>query len=144
MKPDVDEIVQLAGIIQETYTTTTASNKAKAEGDDVLGHACLFLRDMLLFMEFDDAIKYGDAGRVLQVIKFWAYAFRGAGLTNYAREALEILAIWGKELPDALRQNLEMSWFVNRWGRPRSFIASDLYIEHLNCRVKVWVFFVLP
>lgn len=69
---------------------------------------------------------------MLLVLKQWAYVFRGAGLTNYAREALEILATWSAELPEPLQKNLERAWFVNRWGKKGRFIAADLYIEHLN------------
>lgn len=92
---------------------------------------------MLIFLEFEHAIDYADAGRVLRVLKFWAYSFRGAGLTNYAREALEVLLIWENELPEALQKNLERSWFVNRTGRLGGAIPADLYLEQLNYIVKV-------
>lgn len=88
-------------------------------------------------MEFESAVSHGDAGRVLSIIKLWAYMFRGAGLYNYAREALELLSVWNKEIPKELKANLEMSWFVNRWGKPGRFIAADLYVEHLNRLIKV-------
>lgn len=137
IQPDAGEIKRLAGVIQQKYTTTAAGHKAQDAGDDVLAHACFYLRDVLSFVEFESAVTHGDPGRVLKVLKLWAYMFRGAGLTNYAREALEILVTWNHELPDALRRNLEKSWFINRWGLQKRFIAADLYIEHLNRLVKV-------
>lgn len=136
-RPSVEEIKDLAAMIQKKYTTTEAANLALEKKDEVLAHACLYLRDVLSFMEFESAVTHGDPGRVLKVLKLWVYMFRGAGLTNYAREALEILVTWEKELPDPLKHNLERGWFVNRWGLAKRFIAADLYIEHLNRLVKV-------
>ncbi|KAG8961831.1 hypothetical protein FRC00_011095 [Tulasnella sp. 408] len=136
LKPDVKEIQRLASAISTKYATSVAGLVAKDKGDDVLAHACWFIRDTLTFVEFESAVSQGDAGRVLSIIKLWAYMFRGAGLYNYAREALELLSVWSKELPEELKVNLEMSWFVNRWGKPGRFIAADLYVEHLNRLIK--------
>lgn len=137
LKPDVKEIQRLASVINTKYATSVAGLSAKDQGDDVLAHACWFIRDTLTFVEFESAVSQGDAGRVLRVMKLWSYMFRGAGLYNYAREALELLSVWSTELPPELKANLEMSWFVNRWGKPGRFIAADLYVEHLNRLVKV-------
>lgn len=137
VQPSLHEIKRLASVIQKKYTTTKAANDALEKNDHVLAHACLYLRDVLSFMEFESAVTHGDPGRVLKILKLWVYMFRGAGLTNYAREALEILVSWEKELPDAVKHNLERGWFVNRWGLAKRFIAADLYIEHLNRLVKV-------
>lgn len=49
------------------------------EGDMVFENAILFLRDALLSREFTDAIKCGDLGRVVLVLKVWALGFRGSG-----------------------------------------------------------------
>ncbi|KAG9015670.1 hypothetical protein FRB90_004558 [Tulasnella sp. 427] len=136
MRPDVDEIQRLAGVIASKWATSQAGLAAQRQEDDVLAHACWFLRDTLTFMEFESAVSHADAGRVLKIVKLWSYMFRGAGLYNYAREALELLSVWSKELPAGLKTNLEMSWFVNRWGKPGRFIAADLYVEHLNRLVK--------
>lgn len=136
-KPTAEEIQRLARKIVDEHATTEAGKDAKEKGDDVLAHARYYLRDVLTFLEFESAVTHGDPGRVLKVLKMWALAFRGAGMTRYAREALEILVTWETELPEPLQRNLEKAWFVNRWGRPRRFIAADLYIEHLNRLVKV-------
>lgn len=66
------------------------AKKAKA-GDKVLEKAMLFLRDALILREFTDAIKSGDSGRVLTVLKMWALAFRGSGRTKYAHETLHLI-----------------------------------------------------
>lgn len=134
--PSSDEIKALAQTIQQKYTTSKAAQAAKEKNDDVFTHACLYLRDVLFFMEFESAVSHADAGRVLLVIKYRAYMFHGAGLTNYAWEALEILLIWEHELSGALRRNMEKSWFVNRSGLPGRWFAADLYLEQLNRLVK--------
>jgi hypothetical protein len=89
------------------------------------------------FCEFEHAVCHADAGRVIRIFKYWAFAFRGAGQHNYARECVEVLVKWKYELTDALRTALEKSWFVNRWGKEGRWIASDLYLEQLNFWVKV-------
>jgi len=54
---------------------------------------------------------------MIRIFKYWAFAFRGAGQHNYARECVEVLVKWKYELTDALRAALERSWFVNRWEK---------------------------
>jgi len=48
-------------------------------GDMVFENAVLFLQDTLLSREFTDAVKAGDSGRVVLVLKVWAFSFRGNG-----------------------------------------------------------------
>ncbi|TFK74253.1 hypothetical protein BDN72DRAFT_760067 [Pluteus cervinus] len=119
------------------YANPVSALNAKKFEDDVAAHLIYFIRDALIFCEFEDAVSHADAGRVLRVLKFWAFSFRGAGLHNYARECLEIVLRWKYELTPSLQAALEQSWFVNRWGLSGRWIASDLYLEQLNFWVKV-------
>lgn len=81
------------------YTSTERVEKLRqdrarigaAGGDMVLEGAILFLRDALLSREFADAIKIGDSGRVVLVLKIWALSFRGSGRTKYAYEMLHLV-----------------------------------------------------
>ena len=57
----------------------------------IFENVVLFLRDGLLLREFSDAIKSGDSGRVLLVLKLWAFSFRGSGHTKYAYEVLHLV-----------------------------------------------------
>jgi hypothetical protein len=72
------------------------------KGDMVLENGILFLRDALLTREFADAIKAGDSGRVLVILRMWAFCYRGNGRTKYAHEMLHLLhnliCVWTKEL----------------------------------------------
>ncbi|KAL0068708.1 hypothetical protein AAF712_004037 [Marasmius tenuissimus] len=134
--PTIDEVKATAVKIVSEYTTTAAAETAKGAGDDVLAHNIYFLRDALMFLEFEDAICTADAGRVLRVLKYWCFAFRGAGQHNYARECAEVLLQWRYETTASLRQVLERSWFVNRWGLARRWIPSDLFVEQMNYFTK--------
>jgi hypothetical protein len=60
-------------------------------GDMVFENAILFLRDALISREFSDAVKMGDSGRILLVLKMWALSFRGNGRTKYAYEMLHLI-----------------------------------------------------
>lgn len=109
----------------------------KEIGDDWLAHDIYFIRDALFFCEFEQAVAYADPGRILRVLKYWCFAFRGASQHNYARECAEVLLKWKYELDDMLRKALERSWFVNRWAKEGRWIPADLYLEQLNFWVKV-------
>jgi hypothetical protein len=104
----------------------------KEAGDDWEAHDIYFIRDALIFCEFEQAVAYADSGRVLRVMKYWALSFRGAGQHNYARECAEVLIKWKYELDEMLRRALERAWFINHWGLDGRWIATDLYIEQCN------------
>lgn len=65
--------------------------KLSNEGDMVFENAVLFLRDALISREFTDAIKAGDSGRVVNVLKILALSFRGNGRSKYAYEMLHFI-----------------------------------------------------
>ncbi|KAF8176951.1 hypothetical protein BJ912DRAFT_857190 [Pholiota molesta] len=135
-KPTLQAIEEFAHRFVQNFATIRRAAEAKAIDDDYLAHSIYFIRDALLFCEFEHAVSHADAGRVLRVLKYWAFSFRGAGLHNYARECIEVLIRWEYELDNDLRRALEESWFVNRWGLPGRWIAADLYLEQLNYWVK--------
>ncbi|RDB27091.1 hypothetical protein Hypma_005008 [Hypsizygus marmoreus] len=106
------------------------------KGDMVYENAILFLRDALLTREFTDAIKCGDSGRVVTILKLWALAYRGSGRTKYAHEMLHLLHnllnVWSTELRSAITQN----WLLNPTGKENAFVEVDLVQEHLNFWIK--------
>lgn len=127
----------LAETVCMEFAATKSAEEAKKKNDDWLAHDIYFIRDALLFCEFEDAVSYADAGRVLRVLQYWTFAFRVCGQHNYARECAEILIKWKYETTPALRAALEWAWFMNRFGLPGRWIAADLYLEQLNYWVKV-------
>lgn len=93
-----DELKQHARMIVAQYANGNLVEELRderefgsGEGDMLFENAVLFMRDALILREFADAIKVGDGGRVFKVIQVWTYAFQGAGRTNYANEALELV-----------------------------------------------------
>src|SRR6201986_1651749 len=103
------EVISLARQIREQFANPgEAAKYLEEDGDNVYDHGILFLRDALLLRVFQHGGKFGDPGIVLRVIKVWLYSFRGAGMTNYARESLEVLVQWGSgELTEEMRVALE-------------------------------------
>ncbi|KAJ7157684.1 hypothetical protein C8R43DRAFT_1096056 [Mycena crocata] len=106
------------------------------KGDMVYENAILFLRDALLTREFADAIKAGDSGRILIILRLWAFCYRGNGRTKYAHEMLHLLhnliCVWTKELRSIIVQN----WVGNPQGKANCFVEIDLIQEHLNFWIK--------
>ncbi|KAJ7264138.1 hypothetical protein C8J57DRAFT_1624548 [Mycena rebaudengoi] len=78
------------------------------KGDMVFENAVLFISDALLTREFADAIKAGDSGRIVLILKQFAFTYRANGRTKYAHEMLHINA----------------------------FVEVDLVQEHLNLWIK--------
>lgn len=96
------------------------------------------MRDALFFCEFEHAVSYADAGRVIRVMKYWCLAYHSAGQHNYARECAEVVVKWKYETTEASRAALERAWFYNQWEEDEGrAIATDLYLEQLNFWVKV-------
>ncbi|KAJ7482617.1 hypothetical protein FB451DRAFT_1350610 [Mycena latifolia] len=106
------------------------------KGDMVFENAILFLRDALLTREFADAVKAGDSGRVVIILRLWVFSYRGSGRSKYAHEMLHLLhnliCAWTKELRHVILQN----WLLNPTGKPNSFVEIDLVQEHLNFWIK--------
>ncbi|KAI4527657.1 hypothetical protein K525DRAFT_186089 [Schizophyllum commune Loenen D] len=123
--------------IRVEFATVTAAEDAKRRDDDWYAHDIYFIRDSLIFLEFESAVSWADAGRVLRVMRYWMMMFRGAGQHNYARECAEVLLRWQFETTAAMRAALEKSWFINRFGVAGRWIASDLWLEQCNFHVKV-------
>ncbi|KAE9395955.1 hypothetical protein BT96DRAFT_825506 [Gymnopus androsaceus JB14] len=102
----------------------------------VFENAILFLRDALITREFTDAVRAGDSGRVILVLKIWALSFRGNGRTKYAYEMLHLIHnlenVWPQPVRDAVLNN----WLISTNGR--SFLEVDLMQEHLNYWIKVF------
>ncbi|KAH9161003.1 hypothetical protein EDB89DRAFT_1861941 [Lactarius sanguifluus] len=105
-------------------------------GDMIFENAVLFLRDGLILREFSDAIKSGDSGHVLLVLKLWAFSFRGSGRTKYAYEVLHLLHNVTHVWPEPVVRIVLNNWLVNPTGKANSFVELDLMQEHLNYWIK--------
>jgi hypothetical protein len=107
---------------------------AAHQGDMVFENGCLFLQNALLTWLFADAIKSGDSGLVILVLKQWSFAYQGNGRMKYAHEMLHLLHnltnVWTKEIPvhsttikiDINTSNMDRkvvtkNWLLNLTGR---------------------------
>lgn len=136
-KPTYEDFEQVVTDLALKFASTAAAHDALDAGDEVLGHSILFMRDALLFFEFCDAIRDADVGRMWDIYDVWLWMMRGAGCHNYANELLEMKAQFMYELPPLLRNVVERTWLVNRWGKKGRSIPTDLYLEHNNGFIKV-------
>ena len=107
--------------VQTSVVTKLRQERARSErekketdatpaGDVVFENAVLFLRDALISREFSDAVKAGDLGRVLLILKTWALSFRGNGRSKYAYEMLHLIhnlmKVWSSEVRYVLKSYL--------------------------------------
>ncbi|KAF8172686.1 hypothetical protein BJ912DRAFT_1024993 [Pholiota molesta] len=111
-------------------------SETPTEGDMVFENALLYMCDALISREFTDAVKAGDSGRVVLVLKIWALAFRGNGRTKYAYEMLHFIHNLTNVWPKAIRDIVLKNWLLNTTGNPNSFCEFDLIQEHLNFWIK--------
>jgi len=100
------------------------------QGDMVFENACLFLRDALVLRELCDAIKAGDSGRLIIVLKVLALSYRGSGRTKYAQESLYLIHNLVHLWPKPLRNIIVNNWLVNTTGKPNHWYPVDLLQEH--------------
>lgn len=138
--PTWQEFDSTASSIVATFTSTEHAHEVLEKTDEVLAHAILFLRDALIFFEFSEAIRDADVGRMWLVYDFWVFMMRGAGCHNYGNEILEMKAQFEHEFTDTLKDIMEHTWLVNRWGVLGRCIPTDLYLEHNNGFIKVCVY----
>ena len=84
--------------------------------DSVYSYACEVLSLGLFYLEFRDAIKHGDGDRDMIVWKYLLLLFKASKRTNYAIEALTLLAQYYLILSPRLAEQLKWSRFVNVHG----------------------------
>ncbi|KAJ6611846.1 hypothetical protein B0H10DRAFT_2165690 [Mycena sp. CBHHK59/15] len=105
-------------------------------GDEIFENASLLLRDALISREFTDAIKAGDSGRIVLVLKVFACSYQGNGRTKYAHEMLHLIHNLTKVWPVSIRNIVLNNWLVNPMGNPFSWVEVDLMQEHMNFWIK--------
>ena len=135
-KPDWKAFNEVVNQIINKFTMTFDADMAIDANDEVFKHSKLFIRDALTFWVFTDAIRHEDIGTMWLVYTFWLFMFRGAGQHNYGNEILEMTAQYKYEMEPPLRQVMERTWLVNRWGKPGRSIPTDRYMEHNNGFIK--------
>ena len=141
------------GSNNSSSTSTEDLLPMELQGDMVFENGCLFLRYALLTQLFADAIKSGDSGLVILVLKHWVFSFWANGRTKYTHEMLHLfhnlVNVWTKEiryvkseiqnqyLTKVRRKVVTQNWLLNPTGKANGFVEIDLAQEHLNFWIKV-------
>ncbi|GJJ75292.1 hypothetical protein EMPS_07650 [Entomortierella parvispora] len=82
----MDVMDKVDGIIGQYLTATGLGGMANQQSVN----AALFIRDMLFYIELGSAIKAGDIGRILEMIRWLTLTFQAGGNRNYANELLRL------------------------------------------------------
>ncbi|KAJ7800632.1 hypothetical protein B0H14DRAFT_3092571 [Mycena olivaceomarginata] len=132
-KTTLDECADSIETFTELESIAAAIQKKYANAEL---NASLLLRDALISREFTDAIKAGDSGRIVLVLKVFACSYRGNGRTKYAHEMLHLIHNLTKVWPVSIRNIVLKNWLVNPTGNPFSWVEVDLMQEHMNFWIK--------
>ncbi|KAG0010976.1 hypothetical protein BGZ81_002467, partial [Podila clonocystis] len=99
-------------------------------------NALCFLRDMTVFIEFSDAIKSGDRGRIRCILPTIALMMHGGGNFNYALELLRLLYGMRHAWTCEWEKRVLSSMLVNPKGVPHGWMPTDMYQENNNYLIK--------
>ena len=134
LKDRRDCLAKLCGSVYDKFIhfSYNSSTGVATGGDRVCEYTVQLLRLGCFFMEFADAIREGDGGRVLRCWKYMLPIFSASGNSNYACEAANLLIQQTYTLSPRLAAQLVWSRFVNVQGRIGKNIPVDLHMEHLN------------
>ncbi|KAG0221623.1 hypothetical protein BGW42_007450, partial [Actinomortierella wolfii] len=98
--PGEAEIVRVTDIIIDVLGGPDSPLKGSSDSTHQLfGRSCttadinalMFLRDVAVYIDLEDAIRNGDIGRIRAVLPIITTMMHGGGNTNYAREMLRLL-----------------------------------------------------
>lgn len=90
----------------------------------------------LILLEFDDAIKEGDGGRLHDLYKFVLLLYKAYGKTKYAYVVLLYLVKLEAILSEEEAHDLQWNRTFNKYGLPGRNIPLDLRMEQFNKDVK--------
>ncbi|KAJ7691658.1 hypothetical protein B0H16DRAFT_1752226 [Mycena metata] len=97
------------------------------KGDMVFENAILFMRDALLTREFADAIKAGDSGCIVLILKLFAFTYRGMGARSMPTRC---------SMSFIISHTILHNWLLCPTGKANAFVDVDLVQEHLNLWIK--------
>lgn len=98
---------------------------------------CARLAYGLLITHLDDSVKEGDAGRLLDFLKFALLLLHCHHRVKYAYVVLLFLAKIYAILPKGIALEVLLNRFFNNLGKAGGNIPLDLRMEHLNKLLKI-------
>lgn len=131
-------VTDLAKVIVDKFVKLPdSSNTATSDcTDGVLAYATEVISLGLLWHGFHDAVKEADGERILRYWKFLLIVLKSTRHRNYAKEAVNLLYQYYYVFSQRKRMQLLWSRCTNTRGFPRTNIPCDLYMEHINRRLK--------
>ncbi|KAI1287526.1 hypothetical protein EDD11_010341 [Mortierella claussenii] len=104
--------------------------------DTSSANATLFLRDMMLYMEFSSAIRAGDIGRIEEVLRWLTIIFQAGSTAKYANELLHLHCGMRYAWDENTKHAILSSMLVNKLGKRYGWKPTDQYQEHNNRSIK--------
>lgn len=131
-------VTELAKEIIEKFTTFTRTDDARPKSyeDEVYLYATEVLSLSLIWHGFHDSVKQADGDRILRYWKFLLVIFKATNHYNYGKEAVNLLYQYYFTLSESEKIQLLWNRCVNTKGRQGTNIPCDLFMEHLNRRLK--------
>nr|XP_054757175.1 uncharacterized protein LOC129263286 [Lytechinus pictus] len=112
----------------EPSKQTTSTNTE----DSMFNYSSAALGMCLLWMDFEDARKYGDGARIIRLYKYFVLYFKLEGKTKYALHSLRLLAQVKCLLSPRLAHQLIWNRVVNNVGKEDTNVELDRENEHHN------------
>lgn len=128
-------LAELAAPVVQRYVKILPDTDSTSE-DMVFTYTCDVITLGLIWMNYYDATREGDGDRIMSLWKFLMIIFKKSGRTNYAKEATILLLHYHCLLSERKAAQLKHSRFINTKGRVGCNMLCDLYMEHLNHRLK--------
>ncbi|KAH7921009.1 hypothetical protein BV22DRAFT_1132613 [Leucogyrophana mollusca] len=139
---DPTELLEMSRLIVKSLASSEAIEAIDQQPDDtrdhVFRHAALFLRDVLRYVDLNEAIKCGDIGVMEQTLPHLLFRFAGGNNSKYTIEVLELLQglqhEWTPQVKDFV---LRRGWLINSTGRENDYLPIDKGQEHNIKDIKV-------
>ena len=135
---EFNNISDLALAIVDKYVSLPRSDNTVPEPceDGVKLYASEVLSLGLMWYGYHDSIREGDGERILKYWKFLQVIFKSTNHPNYAKEAVNLLLQYYYKFSEWQKAQLLWSLCVNTRGLHGCNLLCDLYMEHLNRRLK--------
>lgn len=130
---------EVQDLIEKAYSELSAPNAlltAKDSGDLKGYNMRLRIRDFATIIEADEAMHYGDVGRLISMWQMWALMAHGiTGLPRYVLDLTRFIFLVEQDLPKPLARVIKHSLLIPTPGREKHWVRNDLYLE----RQKYWL-----
>ncbi|RPA71413.1 hypothetical protein BJ508DRAFT_336047 [Ascobolus immersus RN42] len=133
-RPDLPAPIEGRGVAEDE--TAEMDDTPWVSRDITFENNFLFLKDALVYREYEDAVHCGDTGRIEKVLRYWTVMYQGTKLANYPKEMIHLVAcllkIWGADLRAMWLDNC----LVNMVGRKGANLPLDLFCEYVLRELK--------